>query len=220
MDFYLIEQDGPTLRFPVNPQELTIQREKLFETVNIMSLGEVDFPNPGEKVQEITFSSFFPVEYDSSYCQYASIPDPEEAMAQLEKWAKGQKPVRFIIGGTKINILVTVTANPMIIRGGEPGDIYFDLTLRTWREVKVRTAAELKTTEAVTVTTTPVMTARPDLKPAPKTYTVKSGDSLWAIAQRELGNGSRWGEIYELNKDAIGKKPELIYSGTELRMPT
>src|SRR5699024_78306 len=32
-------------------------------------------------------------------------------------------------------------------------------------------------------------------------YTVAAGDSLWRIAARQLGDGSRWAEIYELNRD-------------------
>lgn len=50
------------------------------------------------------------------------------------------------------------------------------------------------------------------------TYTVVSGDNLWKIASKQLGSGSRWTEIYELNKATI-KAPELIYIGQILRMP-
>lgn len=208
-----MEQDGPVLRLPVNPAEISFQREKLFETVNIMSLGEVDFPSNGEKVQETTFSSFFPAEYDASYCQFSSIPDPEEAMAQLEAWTKSQKPIHFIVGGTKINKLVMASAHTLTIKGGEPGDIYFELTLRSWREIKVRTVAELQRTASG------IIANRPDLKPVPKTYTVKLGDSLFAIAKMQLGDGSRWKELFALNSSIIGKKPELIYAGTKLVMP-
>lgn len=50
------------------------------------------------------------------------------------------------------------------------------------------------------------------------TYTVKKGDSLWKISKQELGNGSRWREIYEANKDAI-KNPNQIYVGQVLQIP-
>lgn len=49
-----------------------------------------------------------------------------------------------------------------------------------------------------------------------KTYTVKKGDTLSAIAQRELGAASRWPEIARLN--AIPNF-DLIYPGQVLRIP-
>ncbi|MBM3268108.1 MAG: C39 family peptidase [Candidatus Sericytochromatia bacterium] len=48
--------------------------------------------------------------------------------------------------------------------------------------------------------------------------TVRPGDSLWRIAQNALGDGSRWREIYELNKDQIAN-PNLIHPGQQLRLP-
>jgi LysM repeat protein len=50
-------------------------------------------------------------------------------------------------------------------------------------------------------------------------YTVQSGDSLWDIARHNLGDGSRWGEIYRMNSDVIGQNPDLIHPGQTLRMP-
>lgn len=50
------------------------------------------------------------------------------------------------------------------------------------------------------------------------TYTVKSGDNLWAIAEKQLGAGSRWQEIYNLNKDIISN-PDLIQPGWNLKIP-
>ncbi|WP_084665613.1 LysM peptidoglycan-binding domain-containing protein [Thermanaeromonas toyohensis] len=178
-----------------------------------MNLGEVDFPT-GEKLKEISFSSFFPKHYDPGYCRYPDLPDPQEAMNQLTAWTMSRKPVRFLITDTIINVPVLVTAHVTTFKGGEPGDVYFDLTLRTWREVKVRTAAEVTTPAASFA-----MEVRPDLKPVPKVYEVRPGDSLWKIAKLELGSGARWREIYEANKETIGPDPNLIYPGMKLVMP-
>ena len=49
-------------------------------------------------------------------------------------------------------------------------------------------------------------------------YTVKSGDSLWAIARNILGAENRWNEIYNLNRDIISN-PNLIYTGQNLKLP-
>lgn len=52
-----------------------------------------------------------------------------------------------------------------------------------------------------------------------KTYVVKKGDSLSEIAQREMGDGDRWQELYQANKAAIGDDPDLIHPGLELTIP-
>ena len=49
-------------------------------------------------------------------------------------------------------------------------------------------------------------------------YTVRKGDCLWTIAEKHLGDGTRWKEIYELNEDKI-ENPRLIYPDQELVLP-
>lgn len=53
---------------------------------------------------------------------------------------------------------------------------------------------------------------------APKTYTVQPGDSLSKIAKEQLGDASRWKEIFEANKETI-KDPNLIRVGQEITLP-
>jgi len=60
---------------------------------------------------------------------------------------------------------------------------------------------------------------RIDVKPVPKTVELKPGDTLWAIAKLQYGDGSKWGDIYEANKDKIGPDPYLIIPGMQLVMP-
>jgi nucleoid-associated protein YgaU len=49
-------------------------------------------------------------------------------------------------------------------------------------------------------------------------HIVKTGDTLWGISKRYLGNGQLWEQIYEDNKGIIGKNPNLIYPGQRLQI--
>lgn len=211
MEFTL--KDGTTsFQFPVNPEELNISRSKGYETIQMLEHGEFDFAQ-GERVKEITFSSFFPKEYDASYCTYADIPDPRVAMNILNTFLVSKKPLRFIITNTGVNVPVYLVSHNTTFRGGESGDIYFDLTMRTWRDSKV------EKTNGKTAGQAGKTNTRTDLKKTNKTYIVKSGDSLSKIAKLELGSSSRWNEIYKLNAKTIGSDPNRIKPGQKLVMP-
>ncbi|MCW2561880.1 MAG: hypothetical protein JWQ31_440, partial [Mycobacterium sp.] len=56
----------------------------------------------------------------------------------------------------------------------------------------------------------------PPPPPAVQTYTVVSGDTLWAIAERFYGDGSK----YQVIADASGvSNPDLIHPGQVLTIP-
>jgi predicted chitinase len=52
----------------------------------------------------------------------------------------------------------------------------------------------------------------------PATYTVRPGDSLSKIAQQVLGDGERWREIFDLNRDQIADA-NVIHPGMVLKLP-
>ena len=56
----------------------------------------------------------------------------------------------------------------------------------------------------------------PEPEPAVRTYTVESGDTLWAISERFYGDGSK----YQIIADASGiANPDLIQPGQVLTIP-
>jgi nucleoid-associated protein YgaU len=50
-------------------------------------------------------------------------------------------------------------------------------------------------------------------------YTVQAGDTLFDIARYELGKASRWVEIYQLNRERLGKDFDYLTPGLKLAMP-
>lgn len=50
------------------------------------------------------------------------------------------------------------------------------------------------------------------------TVTVQEGDSLWKIADRIYGDGQFWTQIYEENREDVGKDASLLTARTDLEM--
>ena len=57
-----------------------------------------------------------------------------------------------------------------------------------------------------------------ETKISTKEYTIQIGDTFWKIAEKELGSGSRWQSIYELNRNKI-KGPNKLKVGQKIIIP-
>lgn len=81
-----------------------------------------------------------------------------------------------------------------------------------------------ETTTAPALQPEPQPVAEPPASPVAEpiegdVYTVRSGDSLSKIAEREYGDPSRWMEIYEANREVVGNNPNVIHPGQQLTIP-
>ena len=59
--------------------------------------------------------------------------------------------------------------------------------------------------------------AQPD--PATVEHVVERGETLWSLAQRYLGAGSRYTELADLNRDVLGPNPGFLTVGEVLHVP-
>lgn len=86
------------------------------------------------------------------------------------------------------------------------------------------TTQQHTTTDRATTHTTAADTAA-NTKTTPQAatrtvdYTVRSGDSLWSIAQRHLGDAHRFGEIAQLNQHLLSEHSGFLMPGTVLHLP-
>lgn len=141
MDVYLIDEtNNYTFHFPVNPQEkISAPKERRYRTEEVLHKGEVDIHMEGKKISEISFESFFPLEYDDSYCRYNYFMSPLECKNKLNEWVDADNPFRLIIDDLGINELVNIAKFTPDIKAGEVGDIYYSITFRTHQDLKITT---------------------------------------------------------------------------------
>ena len=83
---------------------------------------------------------------------------------------------------------------------------------------KEKPKADFSNVQSGSSTNAPEVPAARASQPAGRTYTVKSGDSLSAIAKNEYGDAGAWRRIYEANRDQISD-PDMIHPGQELKIP-
>ncbi len=201
------------IQFPVLPETFEVSFGNTNKTVDISGLGEIVILQDRAAI-EVSWDSFFPATKFPGV-QVDSLTPPKTLLKTICEWKSSDKPVHVILTGTDVNFFAAIQSIQPSEEGGDPDSIYYKIKLKEYREVKVRQVQVNITTKVATVSS---QATRTDNRVQEKTYTVKSGDCLWNIAKSLLGSGSRYTEIYNLNKDKI-KNPNLIYPGQVLRIP-
>ena len=218
------------VQLPVNPEDITISGSSSNVTTDTVGQGEIsNIGFPGLK--ELTISSFFPKRYNGElYINTGGqFEEPEFYIKFFEDIKKDRKPFRLIITDLNINMLVSIESFSNTYAYGTD-DVDYELELKEYKEHNIRilkaTSTGFVNVDSVqkvsSVTPTNTNSNRSVEKSTPKTYTVVSGDNLWTLAQRLLGDGSRWNEIYSYNnnRSIIGGNPNLIRPGQVLSIPS
>lgn len=105
------------------------------------------------------------------------------------------------------------------------GKLYFRGTVATeadknriWDAIKTIPTWQNDIVADILVTGVPDAPAAPSATTAVRTYTVKAGDTLSAIALAQLGSPGAYMQIFELNRDQL-TDPDKIKVGQVLRLP-
>lgn len=224
---FFLKYEELLVQLPVNPESITIVGGANNSTSEVVNIGEVT--NIGfTKLKEIKIDCFFP-KYVAGYVQTAGqFEGPSYYIDFLERIQKDRQPLRLIVTDTNINMMMSIQDFEWGIQHGTE-DVNYSLSLKEYRTHNVRilkpstiaTAVTTTTTSTATVSPTTTNSKRPVEKAKVTTYKIKKGDTLWLIAQRLLGRGNRWKEIYNYsnNKKIIGGNPNKLKVGKTISIP-
>ena len=211
--------DGTQL--PITPQKLTVKIKGNNKTLTLVNESDISFLRlPG--LTEISFDMVLPMLGKYSFA--SAYKKPDYYLSLLENLMLGRKPFQFIVSrmgpsGALLydsNMKVSLDSYTVTEDATKGPDVTVAVTLKQYKAFSTKTVQVQKTEEKTTVKAeTPRETSS---APKTKTYTVKSGDCLWNIAKKYYGNGARYSDIFNANKDKISN-PNLIYPGQVLTIP-
>ncbi|HGS9152621.1 LysM peptidoglycan-binding domain-containing protein [Clostridioides difficile] len=225
-DFYL---DG--VQLPIPPPKLEIKVTNKNKTVDLINTGEVNILKK-EGLSEISFEAEFT--HNKLPFYRGTFRDVQFFLSKLELLKTDCKPFQFIVSrelGNKVlfntNRKVSLEEYNIVEDAENGSDFKVAIKLKQYRDYSTKKLVLAPPKSDTGRPNVNIELKRVDSVNAPnaKTYTVKAGDSLWSICQKQLGNGSLYKKVYELNKSMMdkankGKKvPKYtIYKGQVLRL--
>lgn len=211
---------------PITPSKVKVKINNQNETLTLINGEEINIlKEPG--LTDVSFDLLLPqVSYPFTN---GGAQSADYYLSLFERLKTSKQPFQFILNrsmptGRRLfytNLTVGMEDYQITDDAEEGFDITVTVSLKQYRHYGTKTVTiQPAPTPAETPTATVEQPQRETSQaPQQTTYTVKSGDCLWNIAKKYLGDGSRYNEIYELNKDKI-TNPNLIYAGQVLTLPS
>lgn len=200
---------GGKKQLPVNPEKITIKRQGNNQRTEVVLMGEINILRDA-KLASIAFDFLLPGDDN-----YPFITGPWKEPETLRRYFDGRigRSVRFSVTDIGIKERVSIEDFSAVRAAGDHDSLWCSISML---EYKSYGASVLLVPPTPASSGASASGDRPSDKPQPRTYTVKSGDSFWRIAQQQLGNGSRYNEVATLNGMTASS---IIHSGDVLKLP-
>ena len=173
---------------PVNPEEISIKYPSDNKDYDVIGIGQVVVPRK-PALKEISWESFFPASTSDPYVD-ADAYDPDEYVDWFENAMKKNQKVRLIITRDRLydtNIRCIVSDFETTDKGGEPGDMYYSVTLREFRDYSP---------ETVSIITAPAETAADQNVEATSEADRPVETPVLRVGASVIANGQYWYDSY------------------------
>lgn len=221
---YTMYLDGVLM--PITPSKVKVKINNQNETLTLINGEEINILKAAG-LTDVSFDLLLPqVSYPFTN---GGAQSADYYLSLFERLKTSKQPFQWILNrsmpsGKRLfysNLTVGMEDYQITDDAEEGFDISVTVSLKQYRHYGTKTVTIQPATTQTTTPTATVEQPQRETTQAPKqsTYTVKSGDCLWNIAKKYLGDGSRYNEIYNLNKDKI-TNPNLIYAGQVLTLPS
>ena len=204
---------------PIPPQKIPIKYPGQNETATLINGEEINITRP-PGLAEISIDVVLPqMDYPCAMWD-GSVEDAEEFISRLQDLKESGDTFEFIVIRDSFDTNMDVTLEDYKVSDDvkEGLDLVVSITMKEARHYGTKIMNFAIVPEQPIPAAASPEPERPAARPQVKTYTVKSGDGLWNIAKKQLGDGNRWKEIHNLNLDKISN-PNLIHAGLVLVMP-
>lgn len=204
---------------PIPPQKIPIKYPGQNETATLINGEEINITRP-PGLAEISIDVVLPqMDYPCAMWD-GSVEDAEEFISRLQDLKESGDTFEFIVIRDSFDTNMDVTLEDYKVSDDvkEGLDLVVSITMKEARHYGTKIMNFAIAPEQPIPAAASPEPERPAARPQVKTYTVKSGDCLWNIAKKQLGDGNRWKEIHNLNLDKISN-PNLIHAGLVLVMP-
>lgn len=205
---------------PITPAAVNISYGNQNKTLTLINDGEINILKD-TKLSTIAFDCTLPAQkYAFSASPYLS---QQTYIDRLKRLKKKKKPFQFIIVRFKPNKQISFYTNIKVSLedytfkedAKNAFDVVVSIKLKEYKDYGTKTM--VVNAEKNTATLQNVREANTSPMPTSATpYIVKSGDSLWAIAKKYYGDGSKYTEIAKANSIV---NPNLIYPDQKITLP-
>lgn len=210
---------------PITPSRVKVKINNQNKTLTLISGEEINILKDA-KLTDVSFDLLLPqVPYPFTN---GGAQSADYYLSLFERLKKSKTPFQWILNRSRpdgagmffSNLTVGMEDYQITDDANEGFDLTVSVKLKQYRAFGTKTVQIMLALAPSQPATATVQAPPRPTASAPKnsTYDVESGDCLWNIAKKQLGDGSRWKEIYDLNKDKI-KNPNLIYPNQTLTLP-